>query len=129
MDRVAVVYLDTHVAVRLYQGQTDLGAAARRSIERKRLLISPAALLELEFLREIGRLRVSAAQVASILERDLGLAICDLPFHKIVERAVGEKWCRDPFDRLIVANALARGAGLITKDERILRHYPLAVWD
>ncbi len=34
----------------------------------------------------------------------------------------------DPFDRLIVANAKARNAPLVTKDERIRRHYSSAVW-
>jgi PIN domain nuclease of toxin-antitoxin system len=46
-----------------------------------------------------------------------------------VDCALSETWARDPFDRLIVANARARDAVLVTKDERILRHYPLAVWD
>jgi PIN domain nuclease of toxin-antitoxin system len=40
-----------------------------------------------------------------------------------------EKWTRDPFDRLIVANAKANGfAWLISADEHIRNHYPRAVW-
>jgi len=38
-------------------------------------------------------------------------------------QAVHEKWTRDLFDRLIVANAKAAGALLISKDERIHKHY------
>jgi PIN domain nuclease of toxin-antitoxin system len=128
MDRASVIYLDTHVLLRLCEGRTDLGPTARKAVEREPLLASPAAVLELEFLHEIGRLKVSASQVIAILEKDLDLRICDLPFRSVVERALGEKWGRDPFDRLIVANARARNAALATRDERILRHYPLAVW-
>jgi acetylornithine deacetylase/succinyl-diaminopimelate desuccinylase-like protein len=37
-------------------------------------------------------------------------------------------WTRDPFDRLIVANAMADGATLITADRVILRHFDQAIW-
>jgi PIN domain nuclease of toxin-antitoxin system len=39
-----------------------------------------------------------------------------------------QKWVRDPFDRLIVAQASANDAPLITKDEKIRRHYKRAIW-
>jgi PIN domain nuclease of toxin-antitoxin system len=51
----------------------------------------------------------------------LGLSICDLPFAEVSITSLQQKWTRDPFDRLIVAQALARGARLITKD-RFIRH-------
>jgi PIN domain nuclease of toxin-antitoxin system len=35
---------------------------------------------------------------------------------------------RDPFDRLIVANAKAKDAPLVTKDPRIHRNYSRALW-
>jgi PIN domain nuclease of toxin-antitoxin system len=125
-----VIYLDTHVLIRLCQGEAkNMGGAARRAIEGKQLLASPAAVLELELLHEIGRLRKSALEILGMLDRDLGLSVCDLPFRAVVDCALSETWARDPFDRLIVANARARDAVLVTKDERILRHYPLAVWD
>jgi PIN domain nuclease of toxin-antitoxin system len=38
-------------------------------------------------------------------------------------------WTRDPFDRVIVAHALADDLPLLTRDERIRRHCPLARWD
>jgi PIN domain nuclease of toxin-antitoxin system len=41
--------------------------------------------------------------------------------------ALDEKWTRDPFDRLIVANAKGF-AWLISADEAIRKHYPRAVW-
>lgn len=124
-----MIYLDTHVVVRLYLGATDkLGPAARRAIEEQEVVVSPAAVLELELLHEIGRLRPTAASVINALARDIGLRICDLSFRMVVDHALKEAWGRDPFDRLIVGNARANGAPLITKDERIHRHYPRALW-
>jgi PIN domain nuclease of toxin-antitoxin system len=124
-----MIYLDTHVLVRLWAGDIDkLGPAARRSIDEQDLLVSPAAVLELEFLHEIGRLRPTASKVITALGLDIGLRVCDLPFRTVVDYALKEAWGRDPFDRLIVANAKANDAPLITKDERIHQHYPRAVW-
>ncbi len=125
-----MTYLDTHVLVQLYTGGADkLSPAARETLEQEGdWLTSPAAILELEYLHEIGRLGPNASKVAAALSADAGLKICDLGFHRVVEYALKEKWGRDPFDRLIVAAARARGAKLVSKDEKIRRHYPRAVW-
>ena len=124
-----MIYLDTHVLVRLYLGEVGkLGAAARKAIEEQDLMVSPAAILELEFLHEIGRLRPTASKVVSALGDDADLRICEMPFRTVVEQALKESWGRDPFDRLIVANAKANDASLITKDEKIHQHFSRAVW-
>jgi PIN domain nuclease of toxin-antitoxin system len=129
MDRTEVIYLDTHVLVHLYLGEGNrLGAAARKAIDRDEVLASAASVLELELLHEIGRLKPSAAKLIFAVAADIGLRVCDLPFRTIVEHALSESWTRDPFDRLIVANAKAAGAGLVTKDARIRDNYSRALW-
>jgi PIN domain nuclease of toxin-antitoxin system len=129
MERDQVIYLDTHVLVRLYLGEVrSLGPAARKALEEHELLASPAAVMELELLHEIGRLRTPAARLVSVLSNEVGLRICDLSFRAVVDHAWKESWVRDPFDRLIVANAKANDAPLVTKDERIRRHYSRAIW-
>jgi PIN domain nuclease of toxin-antitoxin system len=57
-----------------------------------------------------------------------GPLVSDAAFVRIVEIARGFAWTRDPFDRLIVANAIAGGARLITADATILEHFKDAVW-
>ena len=129
MDRARVIYLDTHVLVRLYLGEVSkLGAAAKRAIEDHETLASPAAVLELQLLHEIGRLKPTADQFIQALSKDLLLRVCDMPFYHVVQHALAETWCRDPFDRLIVANAKANNAALVSKDERIHENYRRAVW-
>jgi PIN domain nuclease of toxin-antitoxin system len=129
MDRAKVVHLDTHVVVWLYEGHSErLGKAARRAIESSTPVASAAAVLELGFLHEIGRLKPSATKVMNALAAEIGLQICDMTFRSVVEQALHEAWGRDPFDRLIVANAKAASAVLITKDERILKNYARALW-
>ncbi len=129
MERVEVTYLDTHVILWLHDRQHKrLSQPARRKIARGDVLISPAAVLELQFLYEIGRLRSGAAEIIARLSSDLEIRVCEFPFPAITECALGLSWARDPFDRLIVGHAFARNSVLITKDEDIRAHYSRAVW-
>jgi PIN domain nuclease of toxin-antitoxin system len=129
VDGTEVTYLDTHVLLRLFLGDLEkLSAPALRTIEEEDLVASPAAVLELEFLHETGRLQPTASKLIGVLEHDLALRVCELPFRTVVEHALKENWSRDPFDRLIVGNAKANDATLVTKDEKILRHYARAIW-
>jgi PIN domain nuclease of toxin-antitoxin system len=124
-----VIYLDTHVLVSVWLGATQkLGTAARKALSDPELMVSPAAILELELLHEIRRLTPTATKLVSDLAGQVGLRVCALPFHTVVDQALSEKWGRDPFDRLIVASAKANKAPLLTKDELIHKHYPRAIW-
>jgi PIN domain nuclease of toxin-antitoxin system len=123
-------YLDTNVVVWLAQGSLEsLSARATALLETANLLVSPMVLVELEYLREAGRIRLPARDIQRKVEHELGVRLCDLPFSLIVSAALDESWTCDPFDRLIVAHAKANGfAALISADEEIARHYPRTVW-
>lgn len=123
------VYLDTHTAAWLYAGREELfPPVARRTISESELRISPAVLLELHYLFEIGRTERPGSEVIADLGERLGVRLCDLPFSEVVRAAVSQSWTRDPFDRLIVGQAAVRDALLLTKDGTIHEHYPRAVW-
>ena len=63
------------------------------------------------------------------IEHEIGVRVCDLSFPSVANVVIDEKWTRDPFDRIIVAQAKANGlAFLISADEEIGKHYPRAVW-
>jgi PIN domain nuclease of toxin-antitoxin system len=95
---------------------------------KKHLSFRPMVILELQCLYDIGRARAPAPRVVETLARDIGLSVCGLPFAAVVEQALKQNWVRDPFDRLIVAHASANDATLITRDEKIRRHYKRAIW-
>jgi PIN domain nuclease of toxin-antitoxin system len=125
----AVIYADTHVAAWLYAGRADLiPPRARALLEDHTILVSPMVVLELEYLFETGRTTEPARNVLQALSRDLGLRLCDLPFPDVAEAAVRQSWTRDPFDRLIVAQAALRRAPLVTRDADIRAHYDRALW-
>ena len=86
-------------------------------------------LLELQYLFEIGKIALSSRDMMLKLNHDLAVTVCDLPFSLVSETAIEEKWTREPFDRLIVAQAKAKGfAPLVTADIAIRKHYPAALW-
>jgi len=124
-----VIHLDTHVVVWLYQGQIErFPASLRQRLAACRPLVSPMVRLELALLHEIGRLTVSPAEILDALRvvADLGLAFSD--WERVAATAGTLSWTRDPFDRMIVAHALADDLPLVTKDAGILERCGLAVW-
>jgi PIN domain nuclease of toxin-antitoxin system len=126
-----VIYLDTHVAFWLYAegSAAPLSEAAREALRgAAEIRISPMVRLELQYLYETERIGVPAAPVLEELGAVLGLRTCDAPFAAVVLAAESEGWTRDPFDRLIVAQASLSGAPLVTKDPRIREHYSRSVW-
>ena len=124
-----MTYLDTHVVAALYEKKlspySDQAIAALEKADDLRL--SPMALLELQYLFEIKRLKFPAAKLVAALPQDIGLQICDIPFPEVAHQALTERWTRDPFDRIIVAQARLNNATLITRDRHILAHYARAL--
>lgn len=124
-----MTYVDTHVAVWLYAGRRDLmSASALDVLADGPMLVSPAVVLELQFLHEIGRITVPGEDVATALNAQFDIRLCPLPFPVIARSALGQSWTRDPFDRLIVGHALAGDRELLTKDALIHEHFPGARW-
>ncbi|MGA3035343.1 MAG: PIN domain-containing protein [Terracidiphilus sp.] len=124
-----IAYLDTHAVIRISRSQARIGHNAARLIQRASLLISPIVLLELEYLYEIGRIVLPAKDIVRKLESEIGVQVCNLAFAAVASVALDEKWTRDAFDRIIVAQARLNGlAPLISSDEEIAEHYPRTVW-
>jgi PIN domain nuclease of toxin-antitoxin system len=125
-----ISYIDTHVVLWLAAGKMSrLSTKAKGLLDRSELLLSAMAFLELEYLHELGKTKFRASDMLQKVEYEAGLRLCDLPFPRIASAALEEKWTRDPFDRLIVANAKANGfAWLISADEQMRKHYPRTVW-
>lgn len=124
------LYLDTHVLVWLYQDGaarlTPQGILAVESAEQ--LLISPMVELELSYLHEIARINCPASDILNALRRNMGLEICPQPFASVIGAALALDWTRDPFDRIIVAQAAHRKSPLLSADQNISRHYAETIW-
>jgi len=125
-----LIFLDTHVVVWLYAGDLEVfPSGVRQEMEESELLISPMVSLELAYLREIDRITVGAREVIEELQRTIGLQISDTPFAQVISQALLNTWTRDPFDRIIVAQAALGQNRLLTRDRMLRDHYEHAYWN
>ena len=110
--------LDTHVVLWELSGSRSLGPRAREVVEQaSELLLSVVSFAEIGVKAAVGKLSIpddfhhhvlqSGLQILG-LAPDHGLAVAGLPMHH-----------RDPFDRLLIAQAVAEGLTLLTADARI----------
>ena len=124
-----MMYLDTHAVVWLYESKVErFTQKAQQLLEKHELFISPMVELELAYLHEIKRLTVKPNMILDELQKSIYLAVSEHSLASIIKNATKLCWTRDPFDRVIVAEALLDDALLLTKDHAILKHYSQAVW-
>ena len=128
---MATLYLDTHAAVWLYAGRTNLlGARYRKALaDNTNLLVSPMVALEIAYLQETGRLTEGPTEILHRLHLDFAVTTCHATFHLIAAEACRLAWTRDPFDRIIVAHASLHATPLATRDRDIHANFSLALWD
>jgi len=125
-----MIYLDTHVVVWLYAGLVEkLSQTASDMIEENDLFISPIIILELSYMYESKKISRTPRVIISELQKKIGLKIGEHRYETIVDQTDGLSWTHDPFDRLIVAQAMINRNPLITKDKHILKNCPIAVWN
>lgn len=101
----------------------------RSLLSERRPKISPLVELELAYMHEIGRARDPAPMMLIALRKSIGLEVDDISFAEVAQTAVGVTWTRDPFDRIIAAQAIATDSPLVTADRTILANLSLATWD
>jgi PIN domain nuclease of toxin-antitoxin system len=115
-----VILLDTHAAIWLVQGHRR----ARPLRTLPRLYLSPASVLEIQFLCELHRVRLAAGTTIENVSADPRWAVDEPAAARWFAAACELSWTRDPFDRLLVAHARVRGWKLATGDSGLLSRLP-----
>lgn len=124
-----MIYLDTHVVVWLYSGLTDkLSELAKSLINDNEIYISAIVRLELQYLYEIKRITHQPDTIIAELSEQIELQICNKSFNQIISMSLAINWTRNPFDRIITANAQIGNNILLSKDGNILNNYTCAKW-
>lgn len=118
------------MALWLYAGLSErLPESVRALIGGRQLRVSPLVALELAYMHEIGRARDPAPLMLAALRQSIGLEVSDASLAELAQAAISLTWTRDPFDRMIAAQAIVTDTRLVTADRIILANLPLATWD
>jgi PIN domain nuclease of toxin-antitoxin system len=118
--------LDTHAALWWLRGDERFGeeAAGQLTDETNQVLLSAAVVWEVAIKRSLGRLEAPDGFAETLLgagaqplavNLDHAAAVQSLPWHH-----------RDPFDRMLIAQAALERATLVSRDDA-LRPYGVAV--
>jgi PIN domain nuclease of toxin-antitoxin system len=120
--------LDTHAAIWFLSADDRLSATARRQLRdgANRVLLSAVVVWEVAVKRSLGKLDAPEDFAPSLLGAGAqGLAIS-------IQHAVaveGLPWHhRDPFDRMLVAQASVEGAAIVSRDEALRPYGVSLVW-
>jgi PIN domain nuclease of toxin-antitoxin system len=125
----SLIFLDTHVAIWLYSGRLDLfKPKVLQIINDNQVCISHVSRLEMKYLNEIGRINQHPDMIIDALIDEIGLVFSNNSIERIVSQAIHLDFTRDPFDRIIVADAYINNSSLISKDQNIIKNYKYAVW-
>ncbi len=124
-----MIFLDTHAVVWLHANQLEQFDSPGLTLLREEILtISPMVILELEYLKEVGRIAYAGQDIVNFLANRIDLQTDPVSFLPIIEKSLKYSWTRDPFDRIITAQADFHGARLLTRDRIIRENYSLAIW-
>jgi len=112
--------VDTHVAIWWLSGDRHLSRDTRLAIERAdEAYLSPVSLWEMLVKQETGRLELPLGFVDALRDDFVELP---LTFEHALEGRSLPLLHRDPFDRMLVAQALAERLTIVTSDATIPRY-------
>jgi len=121
------ILLDTHVLLWWLAGDKQLGTQARDLIADpgNDILVSVASLWEIVVKRRVGKLQADVAEVSDAIERD-GFSLLPISLANLAELTALPTHHRDPFDHLLIAQAISEQATLLSEDQNISK-YPVQV--
>ena len=115
------VLLDTHLLLWAISQPSKLPAAARKKIAAAEIYISAASIWEISIKSALGKLAANPTEVLSVIE-PAGFSLLPITGEHAAKVAELPLLHKDPFDRLLVAQASVEPMLLLTNDE-VLRDY------
>lgn len=114
--------LDTHIYLWAVAGSPRLGPPVRRLIEgADEVYVSAASIWEVAIKARLGKLEADPHALAAAIEPS---GFTELPVRASHAAGVGalDRHHDDPFDRLLLAQALAEPLRLVTADAALARY-------
>ncbi len=122
--------LDTHTFLWFIEGSLNLSDVARNLIEDQanQRFLSVASLWEMSIKVSIGKLELGMT-FTELVEREVygnAIELLEIQPEHLDELAKLHFHHKDPFDRLMIAQSLAEGIPILTKDGAF-RSYPVTL--
>ena len=124
--------LDTHAFIWLITEDAKLSIAARNCIldSRTNLYLSSASVWEIIIKSSLGKLKLSG-NTQSFITRQLAVNLIEelpITFKHAFHLQNLPDHHKDPFDRMLVAQALSEKLPIITIDQEIARYPVKTIW-
>ena len=115
--------LDTHTFLWWLSGDSSLGERARATIAdpRNQVFVSAATGWEIAIKRAMGKLHIDDEDLDSIVEEE-GFNHLPITFFHGTQAGTLPQHHKDPFDRMLVAQAQAEGLTILTADAHIPKY-------
>ena len=114
------ILLDTHTFIWFIEGSSELSIAAKKKIEdiKTTSFISVASLWEMSIKFNLGKLTVNNSPFKTLIDdiNENGIQILNINFNHLIENVNLDSYHRDPFDRLIIAQAISENMNIIGRD-------------
>jgi PIN domain nuclease of toxin-antitoxin system len=115
------VLLDTHLLLWALSQPSKLSAATRKRIVAAEVFVSAASIWEVSIKSALGKLTANPSEVLAGIE-PAGFSVLPVTGEHAAKVAELPMLHRDPFDRMLVAQASTEPMLLLTNDE-VLRGY------
>lgn len=124
--------LDTHALIWWLENDPQLSRPARAAISaaNAQVLVSTASAWECAIKAPTGKLPQAAPLLAAfrlILQRE-GFDLLDMSLDHILAAGALPQFHGDPFDRMLIAQALAEGLAFVSKDKELDRYGVKRLW-
>ncbi len=124
--------LDTHTLIWLDSEPEKLSSKAIElcADRTNRLLLSIANVWEMQIKIQLGKLTLPdrLANIIATQQATNGIQLLPIELPHIFELATLPNYHKDPFDRLLIAQARVEKAVLITSDQQFARYPVSVVW-
>jgi len=124
------VLIDTQSFIWFFEDNPRLPTPVRLFVEKRVNLVSIASFWEITIKTSLGKLAVPEG-ISGLIDKALSKGFKILPIERehLIVLLTLEFIHRDPFDRIIISQAIAENMPLVSSDN-VFKHYPVnLIWE
>lgn len=124
------VLLDTHAFLWWCEDAPELSRKARKTIANEDCRLSLASMWEIAVKLSLGKLKLPSSFDRYVPDQMVtnGFSPLEIGFRHVARCAMLPWRHRDPFDRLLVAQALEEDLALVSRDEVLEQYGARRIW-